>query len=490
MKKSKLFVLLNALNKKEMTRFSQFVHSPYFNKHKEVQLLVSHLAKCYPVFDDKRVGAKFLYILLFGKRKPFKQAQLALVFTYTIRLVEQFLVIEELKNQSTREELLLLQGLNSKKCERIFESKLTKIQQRLSQATIQDSYHLANLFEVSQEADRYYTLTERRAKDPNLSLTQEYLDYYYMAEKLKIAVEMVMRQGILNVQFSKELLNNILQAIDNGRERFSAIPSIYMYYKLYQMLTSFEEESYYFAALEYLRDNGSHFEKEERRNLFNYFQNYCIKKINSNQGNFMAELFELYKLLLSQKLLLDNIGQLSEWHYKNIATVALRLGHIDWSYSFLEEYKNLLPLENARNAYTFNLAAWYHVAQQYDKVLELLLQVEYVDLRYNVGAKALLLRTYYEIEAFDALQAHITTFRKYVHRNQIMNEDWQYGYSNLFKYTGKLAQIRERIPFTNLEKTTAEIEKLNLAVEAEKNIFNKKWLLEKILIMQTKFPKS
>ena len=45
MKNNKLITLLRDFSRKEMTRFVEFVHSPYYNKHGEVRQLIAYFGR-------------------------------------------------------------------------------------------------------------------------------------------------------------------------------------------------------------------------------------------------------------------------------------------------------------------------------------------------------------------------------------------------------------------------------------------------------------
>jgi len=110
MYKNKLFQLLEKLNRKEMTRFKEFIASPYFNKHKNVSALVEYLNDIYPDFNDRNCSREKLYpIVLISKKHT--RSELALVFTYAKRLLKQFLVVEGQQDLALSKRIVLLQKL-------------------------------------------------------------------------------------------------------------------------------------------------------------------------------------------------------------------------------------------------------------------------------------------------------------------------------------------------------------------------------------------
>ncbi|MDF1868725.1 MAG: hypothetical protein P1U70_28125, partial [Saprospiraceae bacterium] len=65
MQNNNLIKILKTFSRKEMTRFWEFTHSPYHNKHKELRLLIDYLNDLFPAFIEKKTNRKYLYKRLF-----------------------------------------------------------------------------------------------------------------------------------------------------------------------------------------------------------------------------------------------------------------------------------------------------------------------------------------------------------------------------------------------------------------------------------------
>ncbi len=475
--KHKVFDLLNTFDRKEMSRFEAFVHSPYHNKHRGVRELVAYLSKIYPDFNSRNCSKD--YIIKKSKLpQDTEYSQLALVFTYMIRLADQFLITEHYNNKTSYNQVMLLEELRQRKCFKTYRKNLDKYKRELAEVSEKDSHFFERSFQLAREADSYFILTDGRKKDPNLEVKIRQLDYFYMTEKLKDAVEVHNRKNILSVNYSNRMLEGVLSEISSNIREYQEVPGVFIYFLLYQM-TSLEQDEFYFQAMDYMNRNEQFLSKVERIIIYNNFQNYCIKQINLNNLKFLAELFQLYQLQLEEELIFED-GYLSEWHYKNIVTTAIRLNETDWVKNFIYEYKEKLRPESIENAFRFNLASYYHATGEFGKVLELLLRLEYNDLRYNLGAKALLLRTYYEMEEFEALNSLSASFYQYLQRNKLMADTRKDAYHNLFRFTKRVAQLRSEIPYTSKEKVLNTLKKLKTDIGKTSIIFNQNWLESKV----------
>lgn len=473
----KLIKIVAGLSRKEMTRFREFSLSPYFNKHEEVRRLVGYLDKLYPHFSEVSCARESVFPAVFPGQAP-EHSRLAVVFSYTQKLVEKFLVQEAYKKETLSQQFMLLGEWRTRKQFELYENLLTKTEQDLSQSPWRDGRHFQDMHLIAAEADHFFTHAKKEERLGSLEQKQRCLDIYYLSEKLKDAVEMRIRRNLRHFDYSSRLLDYVLQEVEKNLENYAQTPAILLYYQLYRMFSE-TDHRYYHEARTTLLAAKPLLPPAELAAIYNYFQNYCIREINRNEDVFLEELFELYQIQLDQDLLSEG-GYLPEWHYKNITTTAIRLDKLDWARHFLEQYKEKLRPELAENAYRFNLAAYFHACEAYDKVLELLTQVTYSDIRYSLGAKALLLRTYYELEEDEALFSLVDSFRQFLQRHHLLADSRRNGYDHLFRFTRKAAQLRAASGFTPSKKIRQDLDQLAREIEKAPAVFNKSWLQQKV----------
>ncbi len=271
---------------------------------------------------------------------------------------------------------------------------------------------------------------------------------------------------------------SLINCLSEEEAAFENFVSIKIYFQVYNLLKNNDLSSFH-KCLETVNERFVQFSREEAQNIFNYLQNHCIEQINRGNLAFLQEIFKLYKLQLESQLLLVN-GVLPEWHYKNIVTTALRLDEREWVRDFIELFRPSLAADVADNAYSYNLAAYfYHIGQQ-KVVLPLLVQVEYTDLRYNLDAKSLLLRTYFDLGEDEALLAHAEAFTQFVKRNKSLTDFQKKGYFNLIRFAKKVFLLKQQHGFVKKEKWQETLDKLQSAMKMEETVFNKAWLEMKL----------
>lgn len=472
-----LIKFLQSFSKREMTRFKDYVYSPYFNKREDVQRLITYLHGIFPQFDMRNCERKQVYQQVFDE-EPYHQATLALVFTYTNRLLYEFLAQEQFDSDNALQQLLMLQNLRQRKQNERYEKALKQTRRDFQAAPDRGNSYYFRSFQLASEADLYYSLTNTRGAERSLQSKQAALDHFYLSEQLKDACERQVRRRIENTPFTTPLFEALLKEVSQSLSTYAGVPPVVVYYQVYRVWveSSFNQ---YEQALACLQQYRQLLPLEELKTIYNLLQNFCIGQINRGDERFLQAVFELYQAQLDQGLLLEE-GYLSEWHYKNVVTAGLRLREMEWVRQFIEQYRDMMPPETSSNAYRFNLASYYYATKDYGKVLDLLIHVEYNDLRYILGSKALLLRTYYDLGEHEALRSLAASFRLYLQRHKLMADFRRQGYHNLFRFTRRAAQIRANQPFQSNDKTKRDIAKLHQDIMTADTIFNKGWLLEKL----------
>ncbi|MCC6725445.1 MAG: hypothetical protein IT258_13135 [Saprospiraceae bacterium] len=182
-------------------------------------------------------------------------------------------------------------------------------------------------------------------------------------------------------------------------------------------------------------------------------------------------MFALYRIALVREIIFDN-GLLNPHHYKNIITVALHIRELTWAETFIQDYTQRLPKADQENALNYNLAHVYFYQKRYDRVIELLQEVEYQTIAYALGSRMLLLRTYFEQGEDQALDSLLDSYRIFLRRNRLISKAVKQQYLNMLRFTRKVVMLS---PFDK-----KGIEKIRVEIENCKSLTLKQWLLEKV----------
>ena len=482
MKNNPLIVQLASLSRKEMTRFAEFAASPYFTKHKQVRALTELLSEIHPDYTEKKCDRAAIYQKL-NPGEPHQQSQLAIVFTYTLRLLEQFLIVESLAQDGILEDkTLYFSQLRKRNLNHLLKTDWeTANEKRGVEPTLhgsKSSVFYEKKIRTAAEQDAI-SLQLGQTETQFLEQKQSLLDDYYLSESMKDACERSQRYRLLKTSPPAFLFfEKLMETLPSFPEKTLQSPAVNVYSQLYNLLTSNDLGQFQVCKIT-IKENEAYLDQDEIQNLYNYLQNFCIQQINNGHQQFLVEVFRLYQHQLDSQLLLVD-GVLPEWHFKNIVTTGLRLDERQWVRDFIENYSEKLAESVAGNAYSYNLAAWFYHVGKPAEVLPLLLQVEYTDLRYNLDAKALLLRTYFDLEEEEALLAHTEAFSQFVKRNKSLTDFQKKGYFNLIRFSQRAFKLKMKEHFAKQDKWKEALQKLVSEMAKAEPIFNRTWLEGKV----------
>jgi hypothetical protein len=308
----------------------------------------------------------------------------------------------------------------------------------------------------------------KRDEKSNIGEVVEYLDRFYLARKLQLCCEIFNVRNVLAVEYRVFLLDEILSHLKN--KSYEDTPVILVYYRILMTLLESDNEEHFHQLRRLLEKHVAGFSLRELREMYQYVLNYCIKKINLGDTDWQKTLFDIYKTTLESKVLLSE-GHLSHWDYKNIVTISLRQKEFGWAKKFIEQYKReLLPAER-ENAYRYNLANLCYNTGDYSRSLKLLQQVEFSDVYYQLDAKSILLKTYFELEDAEAFLYHASAFRIFLRRNKRISDYQRTIYLNLIRFSSQLMRAN------GVRRKVLAIRK---KTEENRNIADLNWLHGKI----------
>lgn len=465
MNKITLFELLNTFDRKEIRDFKKFLHSPLFNQRKDViilyDLFLESTSFSEGFWTKERIWQKI------NPGHPFKAAQLHHVQSYLHQLAQDFLAQQEFWHTSFQRNIHLGKALRRKKMSTHFEKNWNKNKAQLQKASLRHTDYHYQKYQLSRELYAYEH-HQQRSGESNLQQLTEELTTFYAAELLKQSCSILSHQQMSQQNYAVTFLPEVLEKVE--KNNWLEEPAIAIYYHSYRALSDLSQETHFEQLKMLIDQHWTKFPASEIRDIFLLAINYCIQRLNAGDRQFIREAFELYRSGLSKSVLLEN-AQLSHFTYKNVLKLGMELREFDWVEAFLYKYKTALPPENRENIFLHTLAVFYFGKPDYDRVLELLRQVEFKDKLHELDARRMLLRIYMEREAFDALESLLDSFQVYIRRQPELGYHRE-NYLNLIRYTRKLL----RIPAHDREG------RLSLAQEIEsvKAIAERRWLMEKL----------
>lgn len=467
----KLISLLKVFSKYELNRLRKFLQSPYFNDQEDVTRLFELINTALRKGEDAvaQLDKNNVWKALYPKRK-LDEAHLRRLSSDLNQLSLQFLVQEARSKDPLGEALELQKVLEKPELKKHLigvERQILRQMEEERGRSVQS--YLAN-FKL------HWTIFNRASKTvaasdyvDKLLPADYYLEAFYVVQKLKFYISWLIFKGFRSTQLELPVIPGFWEHLSNPR--FADIPLVAIYQNVIRCLTEPNEEKHFHLLLTDLEHYNEQLSQEDLRECYQIAQSYCAFKVNQGRADYYAVFFNLFKSIIRLNILLE-AGQLQEGVFKNVITISLNLGEFEWAENFIEEYSIYLNSDIRENARTFNLANLYSYQKKYEKVIELLRNVEYSDVVYALSAKLMLVRTYYETSEYLALDSLIDSFRIFLRRSKLISKTLKTEYTNFLLFVKKLSTL--------LPGNAKALERLQAQIERCNSVVSKKWLLEKI----------
>ncbi len=476
MYKTKIIDILSLFSAKERSNFRDFVYSPFFNKNQKIRQLCDIILKYAPEFQHQALQKRNAFAQIFGK-KAYNELQINNIISDLLQSAYRFLAQKAMADHPQFEKNFLLDELLNRDANNHIERSARRYKQLQQQSNFQNHQYFYDEYALYEKLDRNFLVQTKRRFDENLQLENDNLDIYYFSNKLRIACDMASRNIVIKAGYVCHFIDELLDYYEKDYQNYQSIPALYIYYNVLQMLQEEDNENHYQRLKKALNDHAELFPKPELRTLYQYASNYCIKKINSGKSQYYQEVLDLYKVLLEQKIIFQN-GFITQWTFKNIITVGIRMEEFEWTENFIREFENHLLPEEKFNAVTYNRAALYSARKEYQKTLQELHNVEFTDSSYHLGAKIIQIKSYFELEETEALFALIETFRKYLLRNRDLADYKKKANSNMLKLTKSIYQLKTEGNTMNTASFNRKHRMIKEKLTNTNPIANKDWLEE------------
>lgn len=445
---SKTSYYVNALGPSERKELLDYISSPFFNRNKAVIKLYRELLKDTEP-DDRKVYEKV-------SGKKYDEQKLRYLLSDLNLLIEDYFSLKKWDRDVFLKRQLLIEGLQDKKLHKYIPQHQQALLDGAERIELQDSNYLGTRLSSEETSFRFASQHDNRSIDSRLQKLSDSIDTYYFAKKLKYTCEMINRSNVLQVNYTIPFMEEIKSFL--GTSHFLQVPAVAIYFHILNSLTEPQNEDHYRQMKQQLVSSKRMFSVNELRDMFTFAQNYCIRQLNSGKAGYLEELFSNYEFLLREKIILAN-DSLSQFDFKNIATIALRLHKYDWTKHFISHYLVYLPAAERKNAEVYNLARLYYSTGELKKAKKLMQDVEFTDIYYHLDAKVLLVKIYYDTNAFESLMPLISSFGNYLKRNKKVSTYQRLTYQNfsrlvmrMFNYKmfdkGNMEQIRKMMEET------------------------------------------
>ncbi|MEZ4959822.1 MAG: hypothetical protein R2830_08390 [Saprospiraceae bacterium] len=455
--------MLKSLSAEEIRQLDKFVRSPVHNQHNDVVALFQYIRK-YLNGGQRALQKEQVYGHLYPG-EPFNMQKVHYVSSYLLKVVEEFLAWRAWRNNEGNFYLYLMKSYHEHHQESLFDAATEKMQNTLANSDLQDVNFLFQTYQL--ELERFnYKRTQSKTNEFRLQELSDSQDIAFMAEKLRNACILLSNQSVSKTSYDIGLLDKFLPSMAN--HPYLEIPAISIYYFAIKTLTHQQDDHSFQKLKSLLRTHQLSFTKGELYDMYIFAINYCIRRYNSGDLEFMKEAFEIYKIGMVVEAFVQN-GTITPRTYSNIVMSGLRFNEFDWVEQFIFLYKNSLPEKQREGFFNYNLARFYYEQRDYKKAMPLLLQMEYDDVLLTCSGKILQIKMYLEQKEMETLSSSLQSFKIYLKRKKMLGYHKE-SYINFIFLVGKIMQLKTNETMISLQKEITET----------KVVAEKEWLLAQL----------
>lgn len=475
MKDSKLIHNLEALTPKEIRRFGDFVHSPFFNKHKETTALFDVLIEEQGRWSS--LTKQEVYHMIYST--PYLESRMNNLMSYLTELLKQFLAqVEYSENHNTNH--FLLKASIKRSMWKLFDSTAEKERKALLKEKTKDEKFYQRRLQYERLKDTYISVRGKKHDPSNLEKGEEIWEISIILEKLKQSCEMLNRMVMYNYKYDLGILDHLLDHLKERWTYFEKVLVINIYYQILNIFLDPGNHSRFYDFVDFIEKHRSKCSQEDLKLMYSYAINRGIESLNLDEKRFSNATFKLYQLMIEDGLHLEN-KEIHHMFYKNITVLACKVGEFEWAKNFMATHRSYLNSEIRKNTYNFNLAYLHYTQKQYDEALILLSKLNFENVFYQINAKILQIKIFYELKEYDLLLSFLESFRLFLIRNKRVSTGRIKVTQNFVLYTRKFTQILYSEKLVKKEAFQNALKQLKEELLLSKTqLINKSWLIENI----------
>jgi hypothetical protein len=209
--------------------------------------------------------------------------------------------------------------------------------------------------------------------------------------------------------------------------------------------------------------------------LLNILQNYSSNQIQKGVFSFEKEKFKLYKIAISNKILVYPFHKYIEGKlFYSVVNSALNVNEVSWAESFINEYKHLITPDDSGIFLNLSLGSLKFSVKEMDNAKEILNNIKTKKSEVMMVVKLILLKIFYERFLFEEAELMMDSFRHLLKRSERSFSPGIYkGYSNFLYVYSMLIKSKEKE-----KKDLAD--KVQLFITKNKAISDYKWIKDKV----------
>jgi hypothetical protein len=461
-----------------MKEFEKFISSPFFNRGRNYIPFFNQLKKFHPKFDNEKMTPEYIYSKMYPGKKFNKQI-LWNMTSQMLAMSEDFLMYISLRKNKFMREHQISQEFLGRRLSAYYKKKLDEMESAIDSLGIGAAY-------FRQKADLedgrmgYHLIEDTQQFLPELVNNKgDYVILHFMREVSDIIGSIRTSKSMYNKQYddsityyfvSNLMLDKIVKYAYKRKFKYAQVLDIY--YETIMLSQEYDNKKHFFRLKELFEQNHHLFTKEEKHLVAAELTNYCVQKMNEGDFSLRQANFELDKFKLKEELVFIS-RLMPKITFMQILGNALQVGEFAWAKNYIEEYAPKLKASYQKPTLALCYAHLFYLQKDYEKVLENLSRVEFIDSLDKIYVRTLYIRTYFEMGEFETLRSFLDTAKYFYEKNPHISNTLR---SNNIKFVSCMSRLLAAMESND----EFELEKIKKIAKEDKTMANGEWISEKI----------
>ena len=487
MRDSRLILILSSLSFDELREFGKYLNSPLHNTNKTIVRFFNLIKRHHPEYTSRALTMEHIHKKIFPSKK-YNPAVIRNIISEMTHISEEFLVYLEFDKDTFSRKRFLLNQLDLRNIEKLFEKNLKDSFQHLESTKVRDEFYYFNKYQLQNIKRNFYTRNilagERESVDKILPEIINNLTNAFIITFLKEYFTYTNVKDFFEIEYRNKFFDVLIEHISAERERYKEVPLIYILFCFLSIFTKEKDEENVPQLKELIDENKEIMNWSDFRDF--YIELYNLYKNKQLLGNksYGRKSFELIKEMLKENVFLHEGNCMTAHTYTNIVHAAVRVNELDWAENFLNEYKNMLPVQHRENAYIYSsavvnlkkglLSKKVNERRKYLGIaLEFLARVKNDDYFYMLRIKNMQIHIYCELKEYEHAKKIIAGYKQYLSKKNIIPHENKIRYSNYIRFTKELIKLSTKCDGFALRQ-------LKKQVTGNRMTEYRGWLLKKI----------
>lgn len=492
MRDSRLILILSSLSFDELREFGKYLNSPLHNTNKTIVRFFNLIKRHHPEYTSRALTMEHIHKKIFPSKK-YNPAVIRNVISEMTHISEEFLAYLEFYNDAFSRKKFLLNQLDSRKLEKLFEKHLKDTFQYLESSKVRDEFYFFNKYQLQNIKrnfyDRYILAGERETVDKILPEIINNLTYAFIITFLKEYFTYTSVKKFFEIEYRHKFFDVLIKHISKEKDSYKEVPLIFILFIFLSIFTDKKEEELTPRLKELIDSNKELMSPDDFRNFYIELYNHYKNQQLIGDKSYGRKSFELMKEMLKENIFIQEDNYMSAHAYTNIVHAAVRVNELDWAENFLNEYKNKLPVHHRENAYIYSSAVVnlkkgliskksYKRKKYLDIALEYLAKVKNDDYFYMLRIKNMQIHIHCELKEYELAKKIIEGYKQYLSKKNIIPHKNKARYANYIRFTKELIKL-------SICCDGFALQQLKKQVTETKMTEYRGWLLKKIDELET-----